>query len=371
MKRTMKLGVMGLLLAVGVAQSNAQSNWVQNANLTLTVYEAGALKSQSLNAKALLETLSGATSTGGTTTVTNITTNVTAIAASDIEVTNYAALHLSTNNFSTNIFTTNGTLVASNFPLSITVTNVIVTVGTNSTTNTVVLTSSTNSPTTYVFTNTVTSGTNTGYVFTNSYVLTNGTGTNATFTTNPAPIITAVLTTGSTTTNQLVFSFEYSSLTTTTNIVAGTNSTGPFPTFNNKDKLVLVTPLSGPSGPTNPPTFAVAEVSGKTVTLVDVSAYIFFQVDPNVTDVTIKGVDYNLWKLKISANASNGLLTANTTALIKEAFGVKIKNVSYPSLPKNLEADIEGNGSFAGNALIFSGKVTASGGSSGPALTSP
>jgi len=325
-----------------------------------------------LNSKALLQTLSGATSTGSSTTVTNITTNITAIASTDIPITNYVALNLAATNFSTNIFGTNGALVASNFPATITVTNVIVTVGTNSSTNTVLLTESSSSPPTYTFNNSVTVAATNGYIFTNTYVITNGTGTNATFTTNPAPYLTAVLlTTNNTPSNQLVFSFEYSTLVITTNITAGTNGVVTFPTFSSKDKLVLVTPLAGPSGPTNPPTFAVQEGTGKNITLVDVSAFIFFTADSDVTDVTIKGVDYNLWTLNIAATTSSGLFTAHDTALIKETFGVKVKNVSYPSLPKNLEADTEGSGSFAGNALILQGKITASGGSTGPALTSP
>jgi hypothetical protein len=201
-------------------------------------------------------------------------------------------------------------------------------------------------------------------------VITNGTGTNATFTTNPAPYITAVLTTSSTTTNQLVFSFEYSTLTTTTNITTPTNTTVTFPTFSNKNKLVLVSPLDGSASPTNPPTFAVQEGSGKNITLVDVSAFIYFTADPGVTDVNVKGVDYNILVLHIGATAANGTFITTADSFTKETFGAKVHGQTI-NVPKAFEADPAGAGTFAGNALIVQGKVTASGGASGPALTAP
>jgi hypothetical protein len=177
MKRIIQLGALGITVALGIAQSNAQpSNWVQSPTFSLKAYISGALRAQTANNKIFItEFLSGATSTnaagGGTTTTFTTNTTITALTSiPEIDVTNYTALSLSTNDFVlTNIFNTNGQLVFAGFPTSITATGVVfqTTSGTDVSTGSVTLTLVTNAtPPTYTFDDL--SGSN-GYAFTNAF----------------------------------------------------------------------------------------------------------------------------------------------------------------------------------------------------------
>src|SRR5208282_2791033 len=116
MKRTrnlMKTSGLCAALAVGLAancmaaaSSATPVNWVQSVNLTITGHTPGDLSpnGSKLNNKGLLEDLNGATVTnfvGGGSTTTSTTNSMIDVVSgvSEIDVTNYGTLALSTNNF--------------------------------------------------------------------------------------------------------------------------------------------------------------------------------------------------------------------------------------------------------------------------------
>jgi hypothetical protein len=226
MKKTMRLAVLGALLAAGISQASAQSNvWDQLVTFTLNGWtQAGFVAA---NTRSLIDLMSNQTNIDNTagvvTTVTNtvVSTNITAAGTNvaEVDVTNDFALWLSVSNswFATNLVS--GTnLVFTNFPTSIVATNfVVLSNGVPVATNSVTLSSTTLAPPTYTFANLVASN---EYYFTNIFAITNSTLTNS-----AAPFITAVLLTNSTT-NSLVFSLEYSTQTFATNTVVVTTTNG-------------------------------------------------------------------------------------------------------------------------------------------------
>jgi hypothetical protein len=375
-------------MAAGVAQSNAD-NWVQPVTVTLTGHESGTPPGGAkINNKVILEALSGATVTnfvGGGSSTTSTTNTVIAIATNspDINVTNDATLALSTNNFTltgTNgIFGTNGTLVFSNFPTSLTATGVTFQTqsGTNIATNvTVTLTLDTNAAVpTYTFDNIETNsvGTN-GYAFTNSFALASGT--------NPAPFISAILQTNSTT-NELIFSLEssYSSniVTTVTNV--GSNVVVTLPATPKGASLVLVTalppgaaPLLG-AGSTNAPLFAIKSGSGKNVTLTDISAFFTFLPATGSNHVTAITGTVSFGLVGITFNcASGGLgpISLGAEAFYKET---DVNNKKAGAIvPTSITTTAIGEGAFDAtvNNVVFSGTVNAGAGSVSTAvLTEP
>jgi hypothetical protein len=366
MKRTIKFGVMGMLLAVGVAQSNAQpSNWVQSATASFKAYIAGAISAQTANNKIFLaEFLSGATSTnavgGGTTTFTTNSVVTPTSGVAEFDVTNDVTFALSTNSFVlTNIFTTNGALVFSNFPASLTATNITFQTlgGTNVATNqTITLTKNTNAATpTYTFNNLSSSN---GYAYTNVFAVTNSTGTNL-----PAAYISAVLQTNSTT-NQLIFSLEYSTLVTTiTTNTSGGGTNITLPAFDKTAKLVFVSPIGSTSISNG--IFEVQEGTGKNLTFTDVSDFITLEFDPNIPPVTLGTATYSVAGFSLAATGS---AAGNTTILHGSVFfksGTKstnIKNVGKETVLGTIAGTILGYGTFNGAALTFSGTLNISGG---------
>lgn len=364
MKRTIKIGVMGLLLAAGVAQSNAQSNWVQAANVSLSVVApAGKF---TLTSAEIVVALGGLVGTNGLTTTTTLSTNtsVSAVAATDVNVTNDATFALSTNSFVlTNIFGTNGALVFStnfaNFPASLTATGITfqTLTGTNVATNqSITLSLVTNGSTpAYTFNNL--SGSN-AYAYTNSFAITNSTGTNL-----PADYISAVLLTNSTT-NQLIFSLEYSTLVT--NVTTNTVSVGNVvtnPAFVKANKLVLYSPLAGS---TNLPKFGVLTGTSKAPVLNDISGFLYLTSPAGAPSFALKGTTYTVQDLVLAAG-STGSFTAEA-AVDYTVGNVKIKSLGETlSEPKSSTANVTGFGSFnlgtlGENAAVVTGKVTTSGG---------
>jgi len=229
MKKTMRLAVLGALLAAGISQASAQSNvWDQLVTFTLNGWtQAGFVAA---NTRSLIDLMSNQTNIDNTagvvTTVTNtvVSTNITAAGTNvaEVDVTNDVTFALSTNSywFTTNLVSGGTNLVFTNFPAAITTNLIVFTNGvSDGTTNSVTLTQTSVSPPTYTFANLV--GSN-GYYFTNSYVQTNVV---AGTTNGAAPFITAVLTTNANPSN-LVFSFEFSTQTFATNTVVVTTTNG-------------------------------------------------------------------------------------------------------------------------------------------------
>jgi len=360
MKRTMKLGVIGLMLAVGIAESKAQpSNWVQSATFTLKAYVSGAISAQSLNNKALISFLSGGTSTnsgGGTTTFTTNISVTPSSGVAEFDVTNDTALGLSTNNFVlTNIFNTNGALVFSNFPASLTASNVVFFAGTNAiVTNNIALSRATNASTpTYTFANTSTSN---SFGYTNVFAITNASGTNL-----EAPYVSAVLQTNSTT-NQLIFSLEYSLLVTniTTNTIAGTNIT--LPTFDKTAKVVFVTPIG--SGSLSNGLFEVQTGTGKNLHLTDISAFLELVADANATPVALGNATYSSDGIDGDVTSSSGNpLTFTAQSFFKsQSKSTNIKGVGKETVLGNASGTALGRGSVGGSPFVFEGTVNISGG---------
>src|SRR5271155_3236539 len=108
MKKTIKVAVIGALLAAGISRASAQSNvWDQPMTFTLaTVVQNGPGIAQpfAFNTKTLISLMSSQTITNfGEGTVTNTTiTNVTIVPSStvaEIDVTNDGTFALSTNSY--------------------------------------------------------------------------------------------------------------------------------------------------------------------------------------------------------------------------------------------------------------------------------
>jgi len=368
---------------MAAASSATPVNWVQSVNLTITGHTPGDLSpnGSKLNNKGLLEDLNGATVTnfvGGGSTTTSTTNSMIDVVSgvSEIDVTNYGTLALSTNNFvltSTNgtaIFGTNGALIFSNFPSSLTATGVtfLTQSGTNVATNmSVTLTLDTNAAVpTYTFANsttvTTTNSTNTGYAFTNSFAITNATGTNL-----PATYISAVVQTNSTT-NALFFSLETSYLTnivTTTTSTGSNVVTGPL-TVPKGASLVLVTPIPpGTNAPylaTTPPVFAMKSGTGKNEVLTVLSAFVSFVpggTNQPVATIGTSGISYGLVGIVINFNSD----TLAGRAFYKETD--KSNKKLGDTLPTSISAAAIGYGSVAGSAvnnLVFDGTISATGG---------
>jgi hypothetical protein len=293
MKKTIKMAVIGALLAAGVSRASAQSNvWDQPVTFSFPVVLDNGLGFEhgTVSTRTIINLMSSQTITNfnegvvTNTTVTNVTiVPVSTTTTPEFDVTNNTVFALSTNSswFTTNLVAGGTNLVLTAFPTSITATNVVgLSNGVPFVTNSVTLSQSSTNPVTYTFVNQASSNT---YYFTNIFAVTNASGTNI-----PASLISAVLLTNSNPSN-LVFSFEFSSYSTNTSTVSITNPVVTTTPDFVHDKFAslhrLVTILNGSN---QPATYSVrAGATLKTVVDYDVSGFFTKTSDSNTVTHTV------------------------------------------------------------------------------------